>query len=290
VSVLLLVVEVGLVPVERCFEVRDADHDVVERAVHTGIRRTRTAKSVLDVPRECRQQSGFESDTSRSRGPANVTEYDATLFDSDGVLVEPPTSETKIEATRAAFREVGVADPDPDHVHTVVDGPTVDDLHAVCDAYDLDPGTFWAAREDCDERSQFAAFRSGDRDRYEDVAAIEAVPHARGVVSNNHHSTIEFKLDFFGLEPLFDTHYGREKTIESLELKKPNTHYLDRALSDLGAETAVYVGDSESDVLAAHRAGLDSVFVRRDRSRGVELSVAPTHEVNSLRGVVDLVS
>ena len=52
-------------------------------------------------------------------------------------------------------------------------------------------------------------------------------------------------------------------TVESLERKKPNTHYVERALSDLDADAALYVGDSESDVVAADRAGLDSAFVRR---------------------------
>jgi HAD superfamily hydrolase (TIGR01549 family) len=230
-----------------------------------------------------------ETATHREVLSAGVTEYDAVLFDSDGVLVDPPARETQLAATRAAFREVGVRNPDRSHLHAVVAGLTVDDLHDICDAYDVDPETFWTAREDCDERSQFEAFRSGDRDRYDDVSAIRDLPRSRAVVSNNHHSTVAFKLEFFDLDPLFDTHYGREKTVESLELKKPNTHYLDRALSDLAADTALYVGDSQSDVVAAHRAGLDSVFLRRDHTREVDLSVTPTHEVDSLHGVADLV-
>ncbi|WP_254545028.1 HAD family hydrolase [Halomarina pelagica] len=218
-----------------------------------------------------------------------MTEYDAVLFDSDGVLVEPPASETQIEATRAAFREVGVDDPERRHLLDLTSGVTVDGLREICAAYDLDAETFWDARERHDERSQFEAFRANLRTRYDDVTAIAELPENRGVVSNNHHSTVEFKLDFFDLRPLFDTFYGREMTIESLSLKKPNAHYLERALADLSAESALYVGDSESDVVAAHRAGLDSVFLRRSHRRDVDLSVAPTFEVDSLHDVVALV-
>jgi hypothetical protein len=96
-------------------------------------------------------------------------------------------------------------------------------------------------------------------------------------------------LDFFDLRPSFDTYYGREKTVESLSLKKPNPHYLERALSDLEAETALYVGDSESDVAAAHRAGVDSAFVRRPHCREVELTASPTHDVDDLHGVATIV-
>lgn len=214
--------------------------------------------------------------------------YDAILFDSDGVLVEPPARETQLEAAETAFRAVGVDDVDQQHLRDVVDGVTTDRLEQICLAYDLDVSAFWDARERHDERSQFDAFRAGARNRYEDVDAIADLPRPRGIVSNNHHSTIEFKLDFFDLEPLFDTFYGREMTVESLSLKKPNTHYLDRAMADLDAESALYVGDSESDVVAAHRAGLDSAFVRRRHTRDVDLSVTPTYEVDSLHDVVAL--
>ncbi|ELZ78482.1 HAD-superfamily hydrolase [Haloferax larsenii JCM 13917] len=217
-----------------------------------------------------------------------VTRYDAVLFDSDGILVEPPAPETQREATREAFRAVGVEDIRPEHLDAVVGGKSADALFEVCSVYDLDVSEFWDAFEHHDEQSQFDAFEAGARERYDDVSAIADLSVARGIVSNNHHSTIEYKLDFFDLRSLFDTYYGREKTLESLTLKKPNTHYIDRAMADLGAESALYVGDSNSDVVAAERAGLDSVFVRRAHTRDIDLSVAPTYEVESLHDVVPL--
>ena len=218
-----------------------------------------------------------------------MTNYDAIIFDSDGVLVEPPAHETQLGAMRDAFREVGVEEVNEGHLTGLMSGVTADGLHEICAAYGLDPAEFWDARERIDERSQFDAFRAGSRNTYDDVSVIADLPPNRGVVSNNHHSTIEFKLDFFGLGHLFDTYYGREMTIESLSLKKPNTHYIERALVDLDAESALYVGDSESDVVAAHRAGLDSAFVRRDHCRDVALSEEPTYEVETLCGLLEIV-
>jgi phosphoglycolate phosphatase-like HAD superfamily hydrolase len=101
-----------------------------------------------------------------------VTGYDAVLFDSDGVLVEPPTAETQAAATRAAFREVGVDDVAQRHVDAIANGVTVADLHDICADYGLESATFWAARERHDERSQLEQFRAGTRDRYDDVTAI----------------------------------------------------------------------------------------------------------------------
>jgi HAD superfamily hydrolase (TIGR01549 family) len=217
-----------------------------------------------------------------------VSEYDAVLFDNDGVLVHPPAPETQTAAVRDAFLAVGAEEPAERHVRDLTSGVTVETLEKIGAAYDVDHEALWAARERHDERSQLEAFRAGDRDRYDDVDAIADLSLPSGVVSNNHHSTVEFLVEFFGWESTFDTYYGREKTVESLPRKKPATHYLDRALKDLDAEAALYVGDSESDVVAADRAGLDSAFVRRPHSRDVELSAAPTHEVETLREVAAL--
>ncbi|MFC4541257.1 HAD family hydrolase [Halosolutus amylolyticus] len=216
--------------------------------------------------------------------------YDSILFDSDGVLVEPPAFETQTEAVRAAYRELGVDDPDQRDVDALVAGVTVDRLREICSTYDIEMTSLWDARERHDERSQFEQFRAGSRDRYGDVTAVTDLDQDCGIVSNNHHSTIEFVLWFFDLEPWVDTYYGRPKTIESLGLKKPNPHYLERALADLDAGSALYVGDSESDVIAAHRAGLDSAFVRRSHCSDVALSTTPTYEVSTLQEVADLVA
>ncbi|MFP8890060.1 HAD family hydrolase [Natrialbaceae archaeon A-CW2] len=219
-----------------------------------------------------------------------MTEYDIALFDSDGVLVDPPAYETQVEATVKAFEAVGVTTVDQRHIDDIVNGTTVGRLQEICSVYDIDPETFWEARERHDELSQFEKFEAGSRDLYDDVAAITALPHPCGVVSNNHHSTIAYVLEHFELAPLFEVYYGREKTIESLDLKKPNTHYLEKALADLEGESALYIGDSESDVIAAHRAGMDSVFVRRPHSTDVALSATPTYEVESLHAITDIVN
>lgn len=219
-----------------------------------------------------------------------MTDYDAVLFDSDGVLVEPPAHGRKVEAAREAFRAVGVADVEQEHLAELVTGPSVERVREICVAYDLDVEAFWTVREDRDERSQFEQFEAGLRDRYDDVAAIEALPHPCAVVSNNHHSTIEFVLEEFDLHEAFETYYGREKTVESLDRKKPNTHYLDRALADLDADAALYVGDSDSDVVAAHEAGMDSAFVRRPHCADASLSESPTYDVDSLHDVAAILT
>ncbi|MFP9192971.1 HAD family hydrolase [Natrialbaceae archaeon A-CW1-1] len=219
-----------------------------------------------------------------------MTTYDTVLFDSDGVLVTPPAAETQATATRDAFAAMGVDDVDSGVIDELVAGVSPDRVRELCGRYDLEPDRFWTTWEDHDERSQFEQFRAGRRDCYDDLEAIDAIAQPCGVVSNNHHSTIEFVLEHFDLEPWFDRYYGRPKTLESLSLQKPNTHYLERALADFEATNALYIGDSEHDVTAAHDAGMDSAFVRRPHTADVSLAVEPTYDVDGLLEVASIVA
>ncbi len=219
---------------------------------------------------------------------ARVIDYDAILFDNDGVLVEPPTDENLVDAAESAFRAVGVENPDATHVDEVVRGVTSDSLRDVCSVYDVDPAEFWHARDRHASDAQLAEFREGGRARYDDVAAIEDLAHDLGIVSSNQHRTVEFVIKFCEFEDLFDTYYGRGMGVEDLHRKKPDPYFLERALDDLAAESALFVGDSESDVVAAHRAGLDSAFVRRPHCVDTSLSTEPDYEVDDLYDVAKI--
>ena len=217
-----------------------------------------------------------------------MTEYDAIIFDNDGVLVEPPSDDALLAAAESAFRAVGVENPDEAHVRDVVRGVTPDVLERVCTAYDVNSDEFWEARDRHASEAQVAEFREGSRGPYDDVAAVEDLAHDFGIVSSNQHATVEFVLEFCGFADLFATYYGRGMGVEDLHRKKPDPYFLERVLDDLGAESALFVGDNESDVEAARNAGLDSVFLRREHCEGVELSVEPTYEVRDLHGVAEI--
>ncbi|WP_248895998.1 HAD family hydrolase [Haloplanus halobius] len=208
--------------------------------------------------------------------------YEAVLFDNDGVLVEPIERAVLQRATWEAFDALGVSDPADGDVERLAVGVTPDLLSEVCATYDLDPERFWRARDYHSSHAQRAELRAGRAVLYDDFDTVRTVDAPRGIVSSNQQSTVEFMHDFFATGDLFETTYGREPTIRSLERKKPDPHYLHRALRDLDADSALFVGDSESDVLAARNAGLDAAFVRRPHRRSYELSVDPTYELDGL--------
>ena len=209
-------------------------------------------------------------------------DYDAVVFDNDGVLVGRTRYDRLHEAAWNAFEEIGVTDPDPEHVEAMVVGVTPEAVDEVCTTYDLDSAEFWATRDRTAAAIQREEVLEGRKRLYDDVGTLEDLEVPLGIVSSNQQETVDFVLEHFGVEDLFDAAYGREPTVESLRRKKPEPHYIERALADLEAETALFVGDNESDVRAAHNAGVDSAFVRRPHRVDHELSVDPTYDIGSL--------
>ena len=215
--------------------------------------------------------------------------YDAVVFDNDGVLTTLTDWSVMRRAVRDAFRDMGVLDPDPADVDQLVYGVTPEILTAVSERYDLDPYPLWYRRDLRSSLVQEREIRAGRKALYRDVDALGALDRPLGIVSSNQHRTVTAILDQHGIGHHFQTVYGREMHPESLARKKPDPHYLDLAIADLGAENPLFVGDSESDVLAAEAAGVDSVFIRREHRADTELTTPPTYEIDSLSELPDIV-
>ncbi|WP_226007217.1 HAD family hydrolase [Natrinema salinisoli] len=215
------------------------------------------------------------------------TTYDAVIFDNDGVLTTPTDRDVLIDAMRDAFETVGVVDPSPDDVDTLL-SPDVPSLRRVAADHGIDPDELWTARENAAIAAQLAELRTGRKRHYDDVTALESLSVPTAIVSNNQHETIGNVLEHCALAA-FDVWYGREPTLEGIERKKPRPYYLERALADLGVENPLFVGDSRVDIAAADAAGIDAAFIRRDHRTGYELSAEPTHEIESLAALPEFV-
>ncbi|GGJ14018.1 hypothetical protein GCM10008995_24880 [Halobellus salinus] len=213
----------------------------------------------------------------------------AVLFDMDGVLLRGRGTDPAVHARALddvlEARGMELAE---EHRAALSMYEYTDAFVEACTDVGVDPGVFYTARE---ERSAARTVEhAAGRDLFDDVDALGRLPEraAVGLVSNNYHRTVEFVVDTFGLTA-FDIARGRELGPVGFSRRKPEPYYLEEALGDLGATDGIYVGDRETDIVAAHRAGLDSVFVRREHNTDVELGVEPTVEVNGLAEVVDVV-
>ncbi|GAA0274810.1 HAD family hydrolase [Halobacterium noricense] len=216
--------------------------------------------------------------------------YDTVVFDNDGVLVGRTRYDVLQAATEDTFEQFGVTDPDPDDIEEMTIGATPKTVSDVCSRYGLKPAEFWPTRDQTAAEAQYEEVREGRKTLYDDLDTLHDLDVSMGIVSSNQQATVDFVLDHFGVDDLFGAAYGREPTIESLNRRKPNSHYIDRALADLDANSALFVGDNESDVRAAENAGIDSAFIRRPHRRDWELNVWPTWEIDGLDDLHDICS
>lgn len=213
-----------------------------------------------------------------------MTEYDAVVFDNDGVVVEPSDRTVLIDAVIDAFEAFGVT----------IDAETADRCldevpRDLIREHDLDAEGFWHQRELTASLAQQSHTREGGKPVYDDAAALNELDVPLGLVSNNQHATVDFLLAYHDIDR-FQFASGRRPTLADAARRKPAPDYIERALDALDAEEALYVGDSEKDILAAHQAGVDSVFLRRDHVADLNPSVEPTAEVSNLHELVELLA
>jgi HAD superfamily hydrolase (TIGR01549 family) len=217
--------------------------------------------------------------------------YDGLLLDHDGVLVGLLELDSVLAGLRRrggpCFRELGI-DPASASLDALGVGADPAEVRTLADRHGVDARALWRCRDEAVEEILHAATRAGKKDPYDDVDALRSLDVPRGVVSNNQRRIVEFVLGEHGLRDLFGTVQARAPTLDSLDQKKPAPTYLDAAAADLGIEHPLYVGDSESDVLAARRAGLDVAFLRRPHNAGRSLPTEPTYEVDSLHEIAAL--
>lgn len=213
-----------------------------------------------------------------------MSEYEAVVFDMDGVVVEPTDRAVLVDSVVDTFAAFGV------EVDRAFAERTVAEDFVPVEAareHGLDPEAFWHQRELTASLAQQAHARGGGKPLYDDVAALRDLDRPLALVSNNQHATVEYLLAHHAIADRFESVRGRAPTLVGAARRKPEPDYVEAALADLGTDDALYVGDSEKDVVAAQRAGIDSAFCRRAHVADADLSTEPTFEVPDLRALAD---
>lgn len=207
-------------------------------------------------------------------------QYDAVLFDFDGVVVETPSSQRLYDALGRTYEQFGRSGPVTETFQELMRGD-VESLTDRCHSLGIETDTFCAQAAREMVRAQREEVERGLRSAYDDVSSVRSLEQPLGIVSDNHPTVVSTLLDRFGLRSLFETVYGCPLTPDGLARRKPDPSNIEAAIADLGADDALYVGDRAVDVRAADNAGIDSALLARDED--VEpADVDPTYRLASL--------
>ena len=164
-----------------------------------------------------------------------------------------------------------------------------------CDRFNLDCEDFWAMRERDVIEAKIKAIQRGEINLCkgsESVIKYLSRKYQLAVVSDSQQACVDFAVEYFGLRPYFRIWYGRRSDLKSLSDRKPSPFYINKVLGELDIQrrAAILVDDSPVGVLAAKRAGIDSILISNDgRSEKEpesklepELEPEPTYIVRSI--------
>lgn len=196
--------------------------------------------------------------------------YSSVIFDMDGVLLNSLVNgeEWKYRAVDRALEE---KDIDPEDL-TQRDKNAVlgDEGYKAClkksSSLGVDPREIWsivaqetteARREELDEGG-FELY-PGVKDT---IKALHQKDIPMAVVSNAPESAVKMMVESFDLKQYFKFYAGI-RNFEDLRARKPHPNHLELAKAELKRNPFIYVGDSDSDLEAAERAGMDSIWIRR---------------------------
>ena len=208
-----------------------------------------------------------------------MKEYRLYLFDFDGTLAD--SARSLVSVYRAGFEEIG---------RTFADEMAYVYMHM-----SLSETARQAGIIDKDEYIRFALKINDALDYPENLAAIDFFPESKAVVSSLHKAGkrlsvvsgntekhIRLILQSQGIEGLFDGVVGA--VAERRPKPYPDPLLAGLALyPDIKKEDAVYIGDSEQDMVAAKAAGIDGILIGRSR-RGKE---CPDGVISSLEELLE---
>jgi phosphoglycolate phosphatase len=191
---------------------------------------------------------------------------EAIIFDMEGVWLEGGSTPERFyrKAAEELLGEDTVERLSEEEYRTLVWFENEERYRRLCEREGLDPESFWINKEERVEEMEIRAIENSNRelvDGAKEVFEALSTDYKLGVASNNTNGTVEFAVESNRLDKFVDSYYGLENSLGGFKRRKPNPFYINQVLSELDLNSGFYVGDKVTDVRAAHRAGLDAVYI-----------------------------
>ena len=126
---------------------------------------------------------------------------------------------------------------------------------------------------------------TGEIKIFEDAEVIlEELNCPKAVVSNAYRDYLEILLKELNIKSHMD--YWTAPSLENIrnyrDRMKPEPEMVEEALKNLGTQNAIMIGDQTTDVLAARKAGIDSIYIDRSGDKESKANYSVTNLANAL--------
>lgn len=207
--------------------------------------------------------------------------FQAYLFDMDGTLVD--TAEIIFDSFNEALRENGLKPLPVGFYYDKVFGNAPGSIAKIIKVSDKkmrgildDFMVHWMTRI-----PRAKAFQNVDATLRE----LRANNRKLGIVSASPHEVIKKTLETVGIYGLFDVVVGEDDSSSA----KPNHEPVTLALKKLGvrAENAVFIGDTNIDIMAGNAAGCVTVLIKKE-SNGSKSGIEPDYTIKNIKEVLKI--
>ncbi len=214
--------------------------------------------------------------------------YDAVIFDFDGVIVDSGFDgfQWALEERQRLIEE-NDWDIDLQKIDPGVFQPHDVELARVLE----EAGVTWDQLKEMEKavaERKVEMFTTGEIQMFNDAEKIIGeLECPKAVVSNAYNDYLAGMLEGLGIKHHMDFWVApRIQDIRNYRQRmKPEPEMIEEALEKLKTRNAVMIGDQIQDVLAARKAGIDSIYI--DRNGDVEPKA--DHSVESLEEALDII-
>lgn len=214
--------------------------------------------------------------------------YDQVIFDNDGVLLDSTTEDLEwMEQFRVREAERMGSEMTIEQSHKIFKATTGEEVRQVADETGL---TVEQLREIEIRKSQkkIEKIRNGEISLFDSAQNIlEQIEKPKSMVSNAPRKATEFSLKHFNIHNYF--HEVRSPSLDSIETymekKKPNPEMIRETIKEKASDNPIYIGDSDTDIIAAEKAGIDSIHIETSGKTDQN----PTHTAKNLQQVLQII-
>jgi phosphoglycolate phosphatase len=193
------------------------------------------------------------------------------VFDLDGVLLDSESDLSWLNtALKKTLEHLGIESSEENMKK--IQSKNVYKFDEISIELNVEAEDLWETRNREYIKEKIKAMKSGMIKPFSDVSCLYELKGKYGlsIVSNSPQEIVDFFIEKFNYDDLFDCGIGRGTSLVDLKKIKPNSHLLERLKERIQEKKLIYIGDSENDRKFAKNTGMDFLFLSRERAKKEE--------------------